>query len=305
MIHQKYTASTRRRRAAAALGLTGMLMLGGTALADATPAASLPFGSSGFGSSAEPAPTPRLASVNNFRDIAGPGDGYLGFAGLHVNRGVFYRANALTPNAADLETLQSLGLTAVYDLRTDQEIAAAPDVLPTGVEYSQIQVLSADPSGDIASLTSPEEARAYVQDGYRSTVNDETARRGYRQLLTDLADTAGPEVFHCTAGKDRTGWATALLLGIAGVPRETVMADYLLTNDYAADTIRATLDRITAAKGPAAAEIYRQLIGVDASYLQASFEEVDRNYGSFDRYLTDGLGLSASTITKLRLKLLA
>jgi len=243
--------------------------------------------------------------VNNFRDIAGTGAGYVGFGGLHVNSGVFYRANALTPDPADLGTLDSLGLTAVYDLRTDQEIAAKPDVLPDGVRYTRIQVLAADPSGDIAGLRSPEEARAYVQDGYRSTVNDATSRSGYRQLLTELADTAGPQVFHCTAGKDRTGWATALLLGIAGVPRETITADYLLSNEYSADTIRATLDQITAAKGPEAAEIYRQLIGVDASYLEASFAEVDANYGSFDRYLVDGLGLSMGTVAKLRLKLLA
>ncbi|WP_430335605.1 tyrosine-protein phosphatase [Rhodococcus sp. ACT016] len=300
-----YETPTRRRRTVAVLGLTGALMLGGTAIADASPVTSLPFGSSGFGSSvAEPAPTPRLASVDNFRDIAGTGDGYLGFGGLHVNRGVFYRANALTPNAADLATLQSLGLTAVYDLRTGQEIAAKPDVLPTGVRYSQIQVLAADPSADIAALRTPEEARAYVQDGYRSTVNDATARRGYAELLTALADTPGPQVFHCTAGKDRTGWATALLLGIAGVSRETVTADYLLSNDYSAGTIAATLAQITAVKGPEAAEIYRQLIGVDASYLAASFEEVDRNYGSLEHYLTDGLGLTPATIAKLRLKLL-
>ncbi|WP_420881005.1 tyrosine-protein phosphatase [Rhodococcus sp. (in: high G+C Gram-positive bacteria)] len=293
-----------RIRATTTLALTGALMLAGPALADASPLAG--FGSSGSVTTApERIEAPRLDSVNNFRDIAGTGAGYVGFGGLHVNSGVFYRANALTPDPTDLGTLDSLGLTAVYDLRTDQEIAAKPDVLPDGVRYSRIQVLAADPSGDIAGLRSPEEARAYVQDGYRSTVNDATSRSGYRQLLTELADTTGPQVFHCTAGKDRTGWATALLLGIAGVPRETITTDYLLSNDYSADTIRATLDQITAAKGPEAAEIYRQLIGVDASYLEASFAEVDANYGSFDRYLVDGLGLSLSTVAKLRVKLLA
>lgn len=291
-------------RAVLVLGLTGTVTIGGGAAAFAAAPTPPPLlGSVALGSTETAAPTPRLVSVNNFRDIAG--DGYVGLAGLHVNRGVFYRANALTPNPEDLATLTSLGLSAVYDLRTDQEIAAKPDVLPPGVHYRQIQVLAADPSADISSLRSPEEARAYVRDGYRSTVNDETSRRGYAELLTALADTPGPQVFHCTAGKDRTGWATALLLGIAGVPRDTVVADYLLSNEYAADTISATLDRIAATRGPEAAEIYRQLIGVDASYLGASFEEVDRNYGSLDRYLVDGLGLSQTTIAKLRLKLLA
>lgn len=293
-----------RVRATTTLALTGALLLTGQAVADATSLAA--FGSSGSASTApERIEAPRLSSVNNFRDIAGTGTGYTGFGGSTVNPGVFYRANALTPNPADLATLTALGLTAAYDLRTDQEIAAKPDILPDGVRYTQIQVLSADPSGDIAGLRSPEEARAYVQDGYRSTVTDETSRRGYARLLTELANTAGPQVFHCTAGKDRTGWATALLLGISGVSRETILADYLLSNEYSAETIRATLDQISAVKGPEAAEIYRQLVGVDASYLEASFDELERTYGSFDRYLVDGLGLSFDTITKLRLKLLA
>ncbi|MBM9835923.1 tyrosine-protein phosphatase [Rhodococcus hoagii] len=293
-----------RTRATTTLALTAALLLAGPVVAEAS---SLPgFGSSGSGSAAVDTPeTPRLASVNNFRDIAGTGAGYEGLGGLHVNRGVFYRSNTLAPTPADLQTLGSLGLTAVYDLRTDQEIAANPDVLPDGVRYQQIQVLSADPSGDIAGLRSPEEARAYVEAGYRDTVTDETSRRGYALLLTQLANTSGPQVFHCTAGKDRTGWATALLLGIAGVPRQTIVDDYLLSNECSAETIRATLDRITATKGPEAAEIYRQLIGVDAGYLEASFDELERTYGSFDRYLTEGLGLTIGTVTELRLKLLA
>ncbi|MFE3290030.1 tyrosine-protein phosphatase [Rhodococcus sp. NPDC059234] len=289
-----------------ALGAAGTFLFGGPAAATAE-ALDLPsVGSSGFGSSASTSvEPPRLPSVDNFRDVAGSGAGYVGFGGLHVNRGVFYRANAITPNPADLATLESLQLTAVYDLRTDPEIAAKPDILPKGARYSQIHVLAADPSADLVNLHTPEDARAYVQKGYRATVNDALPRNGYRQLLTDLANTAGPQVVHCTSGKDRTGWATALLLTVAGVPRETIMSDYLLTNEYSAASIEAAVDQIAAVKGPAAAEVYRQLLGVDASYLDAAFDEVDKKYGSLDRYLVDGLGLDQLTIAALRLKLLS
>ncbi len=242
--------------------------------------------------------------MNNFRDIAGTGASYEGLGGLHVNRGVFYRSNTLAPTPADLQTLGSLGLTAVYDLRTDQEIAANPDVLPDGVRYQQIQVLSADPSGDIAGLRSPEEARAYVE---AVTVTPSRTRRPAaathcysRNLRTPpgrRSSTAPPARTHrlghrpaprhrrCAPADDR-GRLPAL--------------ERILRRDDPGHP-----DRITATKGPEAAEIYRQLIGVDAGYLEASFDELERTYGSFDRYLTEGLGLTIGTVTELRLKLLA
>lgn len=294
-----------RRSTAAALGLTGALLVTAPTVAAATPLAPFGSGSAAFGSTApEVAEAPRLASVDNFRDIAGTGDGYAGFAGLHVNRGVFYRSNALTPNPEDLATLESLRLTAVYDLRSDGEIAAKADILPAGTAYRNIPVLDENPGTDYSFLDTPEKSLAYLQDAYRSMVNDPTPRAGFGRLLTALADTPGPQLFHCTAGKDRTGWTTALLLGIAGVPRETVTADYLLSNEYSAASIAASLAYISATKGPDAAAAVEPLITVDRSYLDAAFAEVDRNYGSLERYLTDGLGLSPNTVTKLRLKLL-
>ncbi|WP_094273257.1 tyrosine-protein phosphatase [Rhodococcus sp. OK302] len=304
MPHRPF-ALRQQARTCVALAAAGSFLLAGTTVATAEPSTLPSFGSSDFGSSAPSAVVaPRLASIDNFRDVAGTGSGYVGTGGLHVRQGVFYRANAITPNAEDLATLETLHLTAVYDLRTEGEIAANPNTLPDGVRYEKIQVLAADPSGDVASITTKQQALEYVQSGYRSTVSDPVSRAGFGQLLTELADTPGPQVFHCTAGKDRTGWGSALLLSIAGVPRETIMADYLLTNEYSAAAIEAKLARIAAAKGPEYAEVYRQLLGVDSSYLQAAFDELDSTYGSFDRYLVDGLGLDMATIANLKLKLL-
>lgn len=300
-----FMAQHRPARTCIALAVAGSFLFAGATAATAAPIALPSSGSSELGSSAPPtASAPRLASVDNFRDVAGREDGYVAAGGLHVRKGVFYRANAITPSAEDLETLESLHLTAAYDLRTEAEIAANPNTLPSGVRYEKIQVLAADPSGDVASITTKEQAWAYVQSGYRSTVSDPVSRAGFGQLLTELANTSGAQVFHCTAGKDRTGWGSALLLSIAGVPRETIMEDYLLTNEYSAAAIEAKVARIAAAKGPEYAEVYRQLLGVDVSYLQAAFDELDHNYDSFDSYLVDGLGLDVATIVKLKLKLL-
>ena len=112
-------------------------------------------------------------------------------------------------------------------------------------------------------------------------------------------------VIHCTAGKDRTGWATALLLSLAGVSRPDVLADYLRTNEFSATSIAAAVDEVRTTSGPSAAAAIEPALGVRASYLNAAFEVVDSRFGGIDRYLEDGLGLAPSTLAALRAKLVA
>lgn len=138
----------------------------------------------------------------------------------------------------------------------------------------------------------------------RSFVGDPIARGKIAEVLTDMAENPGPQLFHCTSGKDRTGWISALLLSIAGVPRETIVQDYLLTNEYSTVSIQALIDRFTAAKGPAFAPIITKVAGVERNYLEAGLSELDLEYGSVDRYLVEGLGLSPATILTLKAKLL-
>ncbi|MGO4201264.1 tyrosine-protein phosphatase [Rhodococcus sp. TAF43] len=138
----------------------------------------------------------------------------------------------------------------------------------------------------------------------RAFVNDPAARAGFTKLLTDLAETPGSQVFHCTAGKDRTGWASMLLQSIAGVPHETIMSDYLLTNEYTVASMARSRAGIVASQGEAVAQVYDPLLGVDASYLQAGLDELTAKYGTVQNYLRTGLGLSSVTIGKLAVKLL-
>ncbi|MFJ9370618.1 tyrosine-protein phosphatase [Nocardia sp. NPDC101769] len=250
------------------------------------------------------ADAPRLASVDNFRDVAGTGAGYDAQGGHHVDKGVFYRSNALTPNDSDLATLNGLHLSSVFDLRSSSEIAAEQDRVPTGATYVNIPILGGDLSSAVANLKSPEDAVNFMRDINRLFVTGAGERAGFANLLTQLAGQDGPAVFHCTAGKDRTGWAAYLLLSIAGVDSDTIMNDYLLTNQYSAASIAATLARIKAAKGDAAAALYQPLLGVDRSYLQAGIDQLTATYGSVDKYLKDGLGLKGQTIEQLKHKLI-
>ena len=232
----------------------------------------------------------RLTGIDNFRDVAGTGAGYSGTFGLPVNKGVFYRANAITPKGDDMSNLEKLGLTKVYDLRTEPEIASKPDVLPDGVAYENIPILSGNIAEMVAKIKSPEDSRSMMQDMNRAFVTGATERAGFAQLLTGLAETEGAQVFHCTAGKDRTGWTSFLLLSIAGVDRSVIMNDYLLTNEYTAEGMKATRAGIAASLGEQMAVNMEPLLGVEASYLDAGLAQLDQTYGSVDRYLTEGPG---------------
>lgn len=287
--------------------LTGV---GGAGLAQAEPAvppalASLfDTGSAALGSSEAPAPdAPRLASIDNFRDVAGTGAGYATADGAHVNKGVFYRANAIVPNEADMATLTALGLSTVYDLRTDDEVASKKDVLPAGVTYKRIPILSGNINEMLGKINSPDDARKMMQDMNVAFVSGAVEKAKFAELFTDLANTdGGGQVFHCTAGKDRTGWTSAVLLTLAGVDQKTIMDDYLLTNEYAKDSIAKNTAGLKAAFGDKYVN-FIPLVTVEESFLQAGLDEMTATYGTMDKYLTDGLGLSADTIAKLKAKL--
>lgn len=246
--------------------------------------------------------TPRLSSIDNFRDAAGTSTAYTNANDGTMRAGVFYRSNALTPSTADLATLNSLGITNVYDLRTASEIAANPDTLPSGASYQNIDIIGSSTSGTSISnisLHSAADAIAMMEGINRAFVSDSGMRSQFAELFNQLAGVDGAALFHCTAGKDRTGWTSAVLLSIAGVDSATIMTDYLATNDYTAKRVAATLAMIP----PSMAAIYAPLLGVQASYLQTSLDEVVAQYGSMDNYLKEGLGLSQETLYVLRAKM--
>jgi protein-tyrosine phosphatase len=140
-------------------------------------------------------------------------------------------------------------------------------------------------------------------DAGRKFVTSESARDAYHAVFTRLADPQMlPGVFHCTAGKDRTGWGAAIFLSAMGVPRDTVMRDYLLSNVYLAAKSQRMAEAMKDRIDPALME---PLATVHAEYLAASFDAVDTRYGSFDRYLHEGLKLDDATLAALREEFLA
>jgi protein-tyrosine phosphatase len=238
-----------------------------------------------------------LASDPNLRDIGG----YRTTDGQWVRMGVVYRSQALSLSSADLANVDTLGITSDFDLRTPAEIAASPDVVPAGATYTNLNVLG-DSSASISGVTSAAQAEAYMQEGEREFVTGASAQQAFGTLLSSIANGDGAALYHCSAGKDRTGWATAVILTLLGVPEQTVMRDYLLSNTYYFDS--AAVQAELAAMPAAEAAVYTPFMEVEPSYLQAGFDQVKQSYGSMYEYAVKGLGLSPQTIAKLRARLL-
>ncbi|MFE6892622.1 tyrosine-protein phosphatase [Streptomyces sp. NPDC057694] len=237
----------------------------------------------------------KLDGAVNFRDAGG----YRTSDGHWVKMGEIYRSDALdklTP--ADLAKLKRLGIDTDFDLRMASERSAAPDRVPAGTSYVVADVLAGQDTGTTLPTTEAA-AVAMMTDGEKFMVSGASAKTAYRKVFSGI--TAGDSVlFHCTAGKDRTGWANAALLTALGVPRETVMADYLASNDYRAEANAAAL----ASMPPEQAKVYKPLLDVRAGYLNSGFDEVRDTFGSFDAYERQGLGISKAELRDLKRDLL-
>ena len=260
--------------------------------------------------------TPYLPSISNFRDLAGisvtfGGTGYsnvTSYGGV-MRPGVFYRSTELGAILADdLSTLTTLGITKVIDLRTPSEVVALPDITPTGADEVYHNIYSThSPASPIidpfASVdTNVANVKSYSYALYRDFVINPinpVEQETLRAILLELATTQGPVLYHCSGGKDRTGWVSTILSTIAGVSPATITLDYMATNAYTADWINSQLALIPHADWP----IYQPLLGVEADFLQAGLDQMMSTYGSMYAYLAQGLGLSQADIYVLRAKM--
>ena len=242
----------------------------------------------------------RLASADNFRDVTGPG--YVTAAGEPLRSGVFYRSNELQLVDDDTHALRRLGVGTIYDLRDGHEVEAHPDVEVPGATWQHVEVVGIPP-GAGAALPDAAAALALMNEIYGRFVTDPACRLSFATLLRGLATSATPQLFHCTAGKDRTGWAAALVLHVAGVAPEVVEADYLLTNERSAGTREKYLGLVAEHLGADRVPTFEPTMVADPAYLRAAQSAAEATYGGLDGYLRDGLGLSDDELVALRARL--
>ncbi|MFB7449581.1 tyrosine-protein phosphatase [Streptomyces sp. NPDC056194] len=239
----------------------------------------------------------KLSGTVNLRDAGG----YRTENGQWVRMGEVYRSDALNHlTAEDQAKLQRLRIRTVLDLRMEDERAKDPDKVPAGADYVVADVFAG--SGAFQSMPrTPAEAERMMIDAEKAMVSGDGGKKAYSQVLDAMGeDDERSVLFHCTAGKDRTGWSNAALLTALGVPRETVMADYLASNTYR----KAANDALLGHLPPQQAAVYKPLLDVRAEYLNSGYDEVEATYGSFDRYLKDALGIDHRELKRLKKDLL-
>lgn len=232
----------------------------------------------------------QLCGATNFRDLGG----YAGQGGRTVRWRKLFRSDHLadlTPE--DLLLIDRLGVARVFDFRGKTERLAQACAIPGVVVHS----LAIEPTVvqglktliDAGQLVTVDNTVDLMQQTYRDFVLDNSPRFAefFGYLLADDA----PQVFHCTAGKDRTGFAAALLLEALGVPREVILQDYLLTNDL------YQMPKANPAGLPQ--EVMNVLWRVQANFLEAAFEVVEADFGSVPRYLNEALGVDAPAQARL------
>lgn len=242
-----------------------------------------------------PSVTALLQGASNFRDVGG----YRNTDGRLVRRGQVYRSDhlaTLTPD--DVARLQSLGIGHSLDFRGVAECAATPYTLPgvqrvaLTIEPTVIARMQALVAQGVVPTT--EETVDLMRETYRDFVNHNAAT--YGRFLKHLLEQPTPQVFHCTAGKDRTGFAAALLLSALGVDRATIEHDYLLTNQL--------YKRDARLEGQGHPHVMKVLWQVQPEFLHAAFEAVDAQHGGMRDYLHGAIGLSPQELAELQRMLL-
>jgi protein-tyrosine phosphatase len=248
------------------------------------------------------APSPHIVPLegqSNFRDLGG----YTTADGRRVKPGLIFRSGELsnlTPE--DYRILATLRLRTVYDLRTEGERAAAPTTWAAGPVQTFV---SPKPGSPLAGLSpksgeplTPARARDIMLAFYRQMPTAYAPE--FKVIFQQLLDDQAPLLLHCTAGKDRSGLASALILTALGVPRAEVLSDYQLTNRYLdlADLKRAGVNSAFLARLPP--DVAQTFLAADPAYLEASFQSIEQQYGSIDAYLAKTLSIGPAQKAKIR-----
>ncbi|ONM48528.1 tyrosine-protein phosphatase [Nocardia donostiensis] len=242
-----------------------------------------------------------LVGPQNCRDLTGIAarDG----ATIRPNR--VFRSDALnTATDADLQKLTELGVGTVIDFRSDTEAGRRWDRIPEGTRYVRLPINAGNLS---ALLTRPDgpppfgEALAEVMRSInRQFVTEAAFRAQFAAALHHIAAADRGVLYHCTAGKDRTGWMSVIVLTVLGVEETTITDDYLLSNKYASPELVAEVQPAVDAGRIPSIQAVAPVIYQHPSYLQAGLDQAEHTYGGMDTYLREGLGFSPSALADLR-----
>ncbi|CCG89525.1 tyrosine-protein phosphatase [Pediococcus pentosaceus] len=255
---------------------------------------------------------PRLLPISsglNFRELGG----YTNLDGKTIKWNKLIRSGKLGGLAdADIRLLEDYNVKFDVDFRSPEEKSKFPDRVPSGAEYVFAPVFRVDETQSTKQTdelqrkmnSDPTSGLVEMRRVYRDVIRQRHSQKAYRKffdvLLANSADDSAL-LFHCTAGKDRTGMGAIFLLSALNVDEDTIRADYLLTNRATkAYQNGVVMDLKLKNKNSAFIQSVKALQSVNISYYNSAMDEIRRLSGSMDNYLRDYLKLTEQDITDLR-----
>lgn len=233
-----------------------------------------------------------LTGEDNMRDLGG----YESKSGGTVKYQKLFRSGELSAlTDSDKALMTTLGIKQVIDLRTDAEVSEKQDSIPVGIRSYHISLINDDLSGSSSNQTmaliisGQLKAEDYMLPLYAV---DDTKIAGWKTIF-DLLETGDTTLWHCTAGKDRAGMTTALVLLSLGVDEKTVIADFMKSNEYLEGYINSTVAYMNSQYGAGTGEKLIPMLGVEQQYIEAFLADIKAKYGSVDNFL-DVLGVDKS-----------
>lgn len=245
-------------------------------------------------------------TAENFRELGG----WPAADGRRVKRGLFWRSGALCQIASeeDRKRFEALGIRVVCDLRSGVERTRQPDPEFAGIRRHDVGAIRDAEGGEL-----PIDANNSLHldaDGLRALSREMEAiysalpfhNPAYREIFREMLAGELPLLFHCSAGKDRTGVAAALILLALGASRETVMADFLATNDCRPGAVRECLEvyRSELEREPELRPILESVSGVRPESMQAVFDAIDRRYACMEDFFAADYGMGPEQLRLLR-----
>ncbi|NDJ33553.1 MAG: tyrosine-protein phosphatase [Chloroflexi bacterium] len=243
-----------------------------------------------------------MEGTTNFRDLGG----YTTPDGSRMAwRQLFRSARWLQLTGEDIERIEALGIRTVVDFRQSADAEEFPNRLPDDIDYQSIPVFEDTPMSPRRVAFN----RHRLLDVFAGVYVNHIVERGaptFGRLMKLLTDPDNlPLVFHCTAGKDRTGIAAALILSAVGVPRDVVVNDYLLTNLAAESFIEEINTQLGArnVRGVATEQLY-PLLAASPRLIMGALDHIDARYGTVEAYLLEKAGLTKADLSRMRTVLL-
>lgn len=248
-----------------------------------------------------------IKKVTNFRTVGN----IKNTDGRILKEGKFYRSGHLYQlKKKTLKTFENLGIKEIIDLRNSKEISQRPDVIPQNVDHKNYSAF--EDEGDqldqakklvLKGKVKGTDADQRMLDFYKTyaTENPEIIKK----IIHEILDSEDPVLYHCTAGKDRTGIITALILTILKFDSATIENDYLLSNNYRKQLVQKRLHlahNLHFIYPKMDLNVIEKLSWVEKDYLKAVFLEINKKYGSIDIYIHQNLGISENKRNEYILK---